>query len=72
MPNQAGHYVVCVTPMEFGNAPHGVAFTTPLHGNRVNNKEEKNMDEKEIQTVEYGRGEDNNLPDPLEVNEDGD
>lgn len=38
----------------------------------MNNKEVKNMDEKEIQTVEYGRGEDNNLPDPLEVNEDGD
>ena len=37
----------------------------------MNNKEVKNMDEKEIQTVEYGRGEDNNLPDSLEVNEDG-
>lgn len=29
------------------------------------------MDDKLIETVEYGKGEDNNYPDPLEVNEDG-
>ena len=30
------------------------------------------MEDKNVQTVECGKGEDNNLPDPLEVNEDGD
>lgn len=30
------------------------------------------MEDKNVRTVEYGKGEDNNLPDPLEVNEDGD
>ena len=53
----------------------GLRCTLPLFYDdyifEINNKEVKNMDEKEIQTVEYGRGEDNNLPDPLEVNEDG-
>ena len=29
------------------------------------------MEDKNVQTVEYGKGEDNNLPDLLEVNEDG-
>ena len=29
------------------------------------------MKEKDVQTIEYGKGEDNNLPEPLEVNEDG-
>ena len=30
------------------------------------------MDEQEIKTTEYGKGEDNNRPDPLEVNDNGD
>lgn len=29
------------------------------------------MEDKNVQTVEYGKGEDNAMPDPLEVSEDG-